>query len=57
MKKPPEQELPIRETAAVEQQVLVYFLNSGPQPHKPLGKNAQAKRRAKERRRLSKKYA
>jgi hypothetical protein len=43
-------DLPADETDARERRVLDHFLTSKPKPHKPLGKTAQAKRRAREKR-------
>jgi hypothetical protein len=50
MSKTPSGELSKREIAARESRVLDHFLTSKPEPHKPLGKTAQAKRRKKEKR-------
>ena len=50
MKRPPEEKLTKQEIAMRESRVLGHFLTTKPEPHKPLGKTAQAKRRRKEKR-------
>jgi hypothetical protein len=50
MKKTPDEKLSPKETQRRERDVLNHFLSSPPKPHKPMGKNPQAKRRRKERR-------
>jgi hypothetical protein len=42
--------LPKGEISARESRVLGHFLASKPEPHKPIGKGPQAKRRKKEKR-------
>jgi hypothetical protein len=48
MKKNESDPLTKKEITERESRVLNHFLNSKPEPHKPLGKNPQAKRRRKE---------
>jgi hypothetical protein len=48
MKKSPDKELSAGEVHKREKDVLAHFLTSKPDPHKPLGKTAQAKRRKRE---------
>jgi hypothetical protein len=43
-----EEKLSANETAARERSVFDHFLTTKPTPHKPLGKNPQAKRRKRE---------
>lgn len=54
MKPPADDELPAREVAGRERRVLTHFLTTKPKEHKPLGKNAQSRRRARERRKAKK---
>jgi hypothetical protein len=50
MKKPSDEKLSPSEVDKREKNVLAHFLTTKPEPHKPLGKTAQAKRRKRERR-------
>jgi hypothetical protein len=52
MKKPSQSDGPLsqREVDRREKRVLDHFLTTRPEPHKPIGKTAQAKRRRKEKR-------
>lgn len=50
MKNTNKETLSKKETAEREARVLDHFLTSRPEPHKPIGKNPQAKRRRKEKR-------
>ncbi|MGH6873007.1 MAG: hypothetical protein ACREHE_16045 [Rhizomicrobium sp.] len=54
MKKPDADRLPAAEIDAREHRVLTHFLTAAPEEHKPLGKNSQARRRARERREAKK---
>jgi len=47
MKKSPEEKLSVSEVDKREKDVLSHFLTSKPSPHKPLGKAAKERKKAK----------